>query len=182
MPKRTLNKSDNILENDNKYTKIMQSNIHFIYDDYKNLKYEGEMKNGLKDGIGILYNIRVKCLPTNIYNYFTLKGFFANDKILYGRMYNNNNEMIYSGQFKDNIPNGNGTVRIITRNNGINTKCLFGGLIKDFKPSGPGTIFDFNGKKICCVNYENNKLKVLNKNNKHISNTSDANLLLNLRN
>ena len=182
MLKRKLNQENNILENDTKYKKRMLSNIHFIYDNYKNLKYEGEMKDGLKDGIGILYNIRVKCISSNIYNYFTLKGFFANDKILYGRMFNSNNELIYSGQFNDNIPNGKGTVRIITIINNVHKKCFYDGIIKNFKPNGLGTVYDLNGKKICCVDYENNKLRIVNMTNKQNTNISDAHLLLSLRN
>lgn len=171
----TIFKDKNNLKNSTIFSKF-----HRIYDKNENIIYEGEMKDDKKHGIGVYHNIRLKNNETNIVNYVNIKGFFIDNKLTFGYIYDLNDTLIYQGNFQNNIPNGEGLLRI---NFNIRDKKIyyyFRGIIKNFEPIGIGILYDIiTRKKLHNVYFQENQIKIL-KNNFEKEDIVNANLLMSL--
>jgi hypothetical protein len=173
-----------IEDKNNIYTIYKENNIfskiHKICDKNQNIIYEGELKDNKKHGIGIYHNFKLKNNKTGIVNYINLKGFFIDDKLVYGYIYDLNNVLIYQGNFQNNIPNGSGLLKI---NFKIKDKdnYYFNGIIKDFNPIGIGTLYDFiTKKKLYDVDFQNKYIRILNTYSKE-EDIEIANILISIK-
>jgi len=151
-------------------------NMFFLYNQKNELFYEGEMVNDLRHGLGILHNIKLK--KNNIIYLVTIKGFFYNNYIIYGEIYDPSENIIYRGKFKNNLPNGEGELFTNLRIQNNLLKCVYKGKIENFQPIDIGYLFDV--KNNICIGKINNSTKIINFTDDMIHLYKNAELLLSI--
>ena len=107
-------------------------------------------------GNGKLYNVGMNYL-NNPLNFVIIDGTFKNGMILNGKIIHNNN-IIYEGNFKNNIPNGVGQLYCTFNFKNENIHGIFYGNIKNFCAHGLGNIYDRNNKFVMEILCEYGKI------------------------
>jgi flagellin-like hook-associated protein FlgL len=126
-PKYSLENSNIVIPDQNGYTGYKK-----VYDNKSNLVYEGNLKNGVPDGYGKIYD-KKKVVYEGDFSMGTYNG--------YGTLYGNNGKILYQGDIKNGTPDGYGTVYE------TNGKMIYQGGLKDGYREGWGTTYS-NGKSV----------------------------------